>query len=348
MSYLDFYKDKRVLVTGHTGFKGTWLTKMLIKAGAHVIGYALAPNTTPSLFELSEVNRDLVNLTSVVSDIRNYKSLLDVFTALKPEIVFHLAAQPIVLTGYENPRYTYETNVMGTVNLLECIRLTDGVKTLVNVTTDKVYENPESGAAFVETDRLNGFDPYSNSKSCSELVTECYYNSYLKKKGVNVVTMRAGNVIGGGDYSPNRIVPDCVRAATIGDKIVIRNPNAIRPFQHVLEPLSAYLLAGSKTYDDIQHFNIGPDGRDCITTKELAEIFCKYWVGAEYVVRRDSDAPHEAGLLRLNCYKIQKELGWRPTWNVETAIAKVCEFHKSRNIPEIMDKQIDEFLKEGN
>ena len=344
---LSFYQGKRVLMTGHTGFKGTWLTKMLINAGANVVGYALKPKTKPNLFELSQVNRDIIHLTSMIADIRHYDSLLPVFQALKPEIVFHLAAQPIVLTGYEEPKYTYETNVLGTVNVLECIRVTDSVKTLVNVTTDKVYENPENGLAFVETDRLNGFDPYSNSKSCSELVTECYYNSFLKDKGINVITMRAGNVIGGGDYAENRIVPDCVRAATVGQDIVLRNPNAVRPFQHVLEPLYAYLLAGSKTFDTIQHFNIGPADEDCITTRELAELFCKYWPGANYVVMTKPNAPHEAGLLKLNCDKIQRELGWKPTWNVETAIQKVCEFHKARSFPEIMDKQIEEFLK-GN
>lgn len=218
---LEFYKNKNVLVTGHTGFKGTWLTKILINAGANVIGYSLFPNTEPNVFTLSQVEN---HITHILGDITDYEKLSSVFQKYHPEIIFHLAAQPLVLEGYKNPRYTYNTNVIGTVNILECVRNCKSVKTVINVTTDKVYQNNEKGKAFVEADLLNGADPYSNSKSCSELVTDCYYKSFLKENGVTVVTMRAGNVIGGGDFSENRIMPDCIKAAQANEPIITRTP----------------------------------------------------------------------------------------------------------------------------
>ena len=338
---LEFYKNKTVLVTGHTGFKGTWLTKILINLGANVVGYSLSPNTEPNIFALSQVENHIIH---ILGDITDYEKLNSVFQKYQPEIVFHLAAQPLVLEGYKNPRSTYNTNVIGTVNVLECVRNCKSVKTIINITTDKVYQNNEKGRAFVETDILNGFDPYSNSKSCSELVTDCYYRSFLKEKEITVVTMRAGNVIGGGDFSENRIMPDCIKAAQANKPIIIRNPNSIRPFQHVLEPLFAYLLVGIQEYNDIEHFNIGPSESDCISTEELVKKFCKYWGDVEYIIEQKNNAPHEAGLLLLNCEKIHKELGWSPTWNIDTAVKKVCEFHKSKNIAEIMDNQIKEYI----
>ncbi len=298
---LEYYKGKTVLITGHTGFKGSWLSKILVGLGAKVIGYALETNTNPNLYELSKIEKDI---TSIIGDIRDYDNLLKVFKKYKPEIVFHLAAQPLVLESYKEPRYTYETNVMGTINVLECIRNTDSVKKVINITTDKVYQNPEDGNAFIETDRLNGYDPYSNSKSCSELVTECYYKSFLKEKNITVVTMRAGNVIGGGDFAENRIVPDCIRAYQAKEDIILKNPTAIRPFQHVLEPLFAYLIVGTKEYSNIEHYNIGPQKNNHVTTEKLVKLFCKK-MNMNYVIKTNNKQPHEANLLLLNCHKIR-------------------------------------------
>ena len=235
---LDFYKNKKILITGHTGFKGAWLCSVLLQAGAEATGYALEPSTTPNLFEILELQN---SMTSIIGDIRDLESLKKVFYEYKPEIVIHMAAQPIVRESYKAPVYTYDVNVMGTVNVLECIRLTDTVRSFVNVTTDKVYKNKEWEWGYRENEELNGYDPYSNSKSCSELVTESYKKSFFQDRDIAVSTMRAGNVIGGGDFAADRIIPDCVRAATAGKDIIIRNPYAVRPFQHVLEPIMAYL-----------------------------------------------------------------------------------------------------------
>ena len=338
----DFYRGKTVLITGHTGFKGSWLTRILINLGANVVGYSLEPDEDHQLFEMAQI-KDKIH--HVIGDILDYDLLYKTFKKYKPEIVFHLAAQPIVIESYNNPRNTYNINVMGTVNVLDCIKNTSCVKTFVNITTDKVYKNPENGNAFLESDVLNGYDPYSNSKSCSELVTECYYNSFLKEKNITVVTMRAGNVIGGGDFAKNRIIPDCVRAALNNEPIIIRNPNAVRPFQHVLEPLFAYLLVGSKTFNDIQHYNVGPQRRNHVTIEKLVNIFCKSWPNTKYIIKCDSNAVHEARLLYLNCNKIHKELGWKPIWNINTTVKKVCDFYRANNIPEIMDEQINEYKK---
>ena len=247
---LSFYKNKRVFITGHTGFKGSWLCKILKMAGADVTGYSLAPQTNPNLFEIAHIDK---NINSIIGDIRDYTSLEKAFFNAKPEIVFHLAAQPIVRESYEDPVYTYETNVMGTVNILECVRKSNCVKSFLNVTTDKVYENNEWVWGYRENDPLDGFDPYSNSKSCSDIVTHSYYKSFLKDLGVAVSTARAGNVIGGGDFAKDRIIPDCVRAVLKSEKIIVRNPNSTRPYQHVLEPLFAYLLIAQKQYEDIKY-----------------------------------------------------------------------------------------------
>ena len=235
---LNFFKSKKVLVTGHTGFKGSWLCRILINAGADVTGYSLEPPTTPNLFELSGIKE---KMKSIIGDIRDLEKLKGIFREEKPEIVFHLAAQPIVRDSYKNPVYTYETNVMGTVNICECVRLTPSVKSFLNVTTDKVYHNNEWEWGYRENDPLDGYDPYSNSKSCSELVTHSYINSFFNEMGVAVSTARAGNVIGGGDFANDRIIPDCIRAALKHEKIVVRNPYSTRPYQHVLEPLAVYL-----------------------------------------------------------------------------------------------------------
>ena len=274
---MDFYKGKRVLITGHTGFKGAWLCQMLINAGAEVTGYALNPPTKPSLFEIANISG---KMNSVIGDIRDLSKLKETFTKIQPEIVFHLAAQPIVRESYKNPVYTYETNVMGTVNICECVRTSDSVRSFLNVTTDKVYLNKEWEWGYRENEELDGYDPYSNSKSCSELVTHSYINSFFKEMNIAVSTARAGNVIGGGDFANDRIVPDCIRAAIKHEDIVVRNPFSTRPYQHVLEPLYAYLMIAQKQYEDIKYagyYNVGPDDRDCFQTGALVDLFVEHW-----------------------------------------------------------------------
>ena len=277
MSTWDFYEGKRVLITGHTGFKGAWLSQILLMAGADLTGYALKPPTEPNLFSALGLEK---KMRSVEGDIREQEKLWKVIEETKPELVLHLAAQPIVRESYRNPVYTYETNVMGTVNILEGIRRTDSVRSFLNVTTDKVYKNNEWEWGYRETDELDGYDPYSNSKSCSELVTHSYKNSFLNESGVAVSTARAGNVIGGGDFAEDRIIPDCVRAVSKGKKIMVRNPHSTRPYQHVLEPLGAYLKIVQAQYENPKKagaYNVGPDDRDCITTGTLADLFCGAW-----------------------------------------------------------------------
>ena len=343
---LEFYRGKRVFVTGATGFKGSWLCHILKRLGAQVTGFSLAPEA-PSLFETARVGQ---GMHSVIGDIREPKALLAAMTAARPEIVFHLAAQAIVREGYRRPVDTYSTNVMGTVHLLECVRQTPSVRSFVNVTTDKVYENHETGKAFREEDRLNGGDPYSNSKSCSELVTQCYKNSFLKEQQVAVSTVRAGNVIGGGDFSAERILPGCVRAALTGETLVIRNPNAVRPYQHVLEPLTAYLMIAKRQYEEpglADCYNIGPDRADCATTEQLVKIFSDVWGGIDHTIGGDN-GPREAVLLMLDNTKIKRVLGWRPVWSLDEAVRRVAEWHRAHrngeDVVAVMDEQIGDFL----
>ena len=345
---LSFYKGKRVLITGHTGFKGAWLSRILINAGAVVTGYSLEPPTVPSLFDSADIAD---GMNSVIADVRDFDKMKAVFEQAQPEIVFHLAAQPIVLTSYEQPKYTYETNVMGTVNVLECVRLSPCVKSVLNVTTDKVYENNESGTPMKEGEPLDGFDPYSNSKSCSELVTHSYKRSFFDKAGVAVSTARAGNVIGGGDFADNRIIPDCVRAATAGKNVIIRNPNSVRPYQHVLEPLCVYLMIAAAQYNDFAYagyYNVGPDESDCLTTGELATYFCNSWGNSQGYEVLNKEGPHEANFLRLDCTKLKTVFGWQPKWNAKTAVEKTVEWTKvwaaCGNCKAKLDEQINEFF----
>lgn len=350
-SILDFYRGKRVLVTGHTGFKGTWLCKMLIDAGAKVTGYALKPPTSPNLFEISGITE---YMNSVIGDVRNKDELLSVFEKSQPEIVFHLAAQPIVRNSYKDPVSTYETNVMGTVNICECIRQSKCVKSFLNVTTDKVYRNREWEWGYRETDTLNGYDPYSNSKSCSELVTQSYINSFFRDRKIAASTARAGNVIGGGDFADDRIIPDCVRAALKKREIIVRNPYSTRPYQHVLEPLSAYLMVAKKQYEDIKYagfYNVGPDEVDCVTTGKLTEIFCDKWGEGLTWINQSVEGPHEANFLKLDCSKIKNQIGWKPKWNIDRAVEKTCEFTKvyrdNGNIAWEMEKEIGDFVNKS-
>ena len=347
---LSFYKGKKVLVTGHTGFKGSWLCKTLVNAGANVVGYSIDPPTNPSLFELSGIKNEM---TSYIADIRDLDKLKEVFEKEQPELVFHLAAQPIVRDSYKMPVYTYETNVMGTVNICECVRLFDCVKSFLNITTDKVYENQETNVAFTEDMPLDGYDPYSNSKSCSELVTHSYKKSFFTDGRVAVSTSRAGNVIGGGDFANDRIIPDCVRAVEKGDTIIVRNPNSTRPYQHVLEPLKIYLMIVEAQYKNHElegYYNVGPNDCDCRTTGELVTLFCKLWGdGASWKDVSEANAPHEANFLRLDTTKVKTVFGWQPRWSVEEAVEKIVEWTKvyfdGGDISAIMDKQINEFFE---
>ena len=353
MKYIDleFYKGKRVFITGHTGFKGTWLSRILVLAGAEVTGYSLPAPTNPNLFELAGLAG---KMTSAIGDIRDAKKLKEAFDAARPEIVLHLAAQPIVRDSYKDPAYTYETNVMGTVNILECVRNSDCVRSFLNVTTDKVYQNNEWEWGYRENEPLDGFDPYSNSKSCSELVTHSYMNSFFADGKVAVSTARAGNVIGGGDFANDRIIPDCVRAMKDNCDIIVRNPHSTRPYQHVLEPLVAYLMIVQKQYEDGRYagwYNVGPDECDCVTTGKLVDLFCKTWGnGAKWINKAEANAPHEANFLKLDCSKIKSTFGWNPRWHIEECMAMTCQFSKiwlsGGNIPAEMDWQISKYLEE--
>lgn len=345
---MDFYKGKKVFVTGYTGFKGSWLCKMLHNAGAIVTGYSQEPPTEPSLFQIANIESDV---KSVIGDIRDYDSLKKAFDEAQPEIVLHLAAQPIVRDSYKDPVYTYETNVMGTVNILECVRTSSCVKSFLNVTTDKVYLNKEWAWGYRENEELDGFDPYSNSKSCSELVTHSYKNSFFADRAIAISTARAGNVIGGGDFANDRIIPDCIRAAIDKKDIIVRNPFSTRPYQHVLEPLYAYLMIAAKQYDDMNYagyYNVGPDDVDCFQTGALVDLFVNKWGEGMKWVNQYDGGPHEANFLKLDCSKLKTTFGWTPRWNLDTAIEMVVDWSKcwveGRNIRECMDKQIELFL----
>lgn len=349
---MEFYKGKRVFITGHTGFKGSWICKILINAGAVVTGYSLPAPTQPDLFSLIGQEE---GMTSVIGDIRDRERLKATFDAARPEIVLHLAAQPIVRDSYRDPAYTYETNVMGTVNLLECVRLAqEPVRSVVIVTTDKVYQNQEWVWGYRENEPLDGFDPYSNSKSCSELVTHSFFNSFFQNSETAISTARAGNVIGGGDFASDRIIPDCVRAVKAGMAILVRNPHSIRPYQHVLEPLFAYLTIAKRQYEDKSlagWYNVGPDECDCVTTGELVELFCRHWGdGVTWRNQEETNVLHEAIFLKLDCSKLKSTFGWKPRWNIEKAVQKTVDWTKvwldGRPVNELMNQQIKAFMED--
>jgi len=367
-----FYEGKKVLITGHTGFKGAWLCRILTLMGAKVVGYALESPTSPSFFEILEIDKDI---TSYIDDIRNLNSLRGVFEKERPELVIHMAAQPLVRESYNNPVGTYETNVMGTVNVLECCRVTRSVRSVVNVTTDKVYRNNEWDKGYVETDYLDGYDPYSNSKSCSELATHSYVQSFFnpetcKENAVDelgparISTCRAGNVIGGGDFAADRIIPDCFRAAQNMEEIVVRNPYSTRPYEHVLEPLFVYLMIAKEQFEDRKYmsdYNVGPDDESNINTGELTDMFCKKWNELRLSdcegnprpqmswINKHDGGPHEANFLKLNCDKLKKTFDWHPVWSIDTTMSKLVEWYaiylKKGNIRECTDTQISDFMK---
>lgn len=344
-----FYKGKKILITGHTGFKGSWLSEILVRWGANVSGFSLSPPTEPNLFNLLELES---KMDSFIGDIRDLKALNEVFNEIKPEIVIHMAAQPLVRESYENPVYTYETNVLGTVNICECIRNSKSVKSFLNVTTDKVYENKEKQEGYKEDEKLDGFDPYSNSKSCSEIITHSYNNSFFKELNIATSTARAGNVIGGGDFAKDRIIPDCVKSALSHEDIIIRNPYSTRPYQHVLEPLNVYLTIVKEQYEDMNYsgyYNVGPNDEDCISTGDLATLFCQKWDNSlKWINKSEKNAPHEANFLKLDSTKIKETFGWEPKWGITEAVEKTVEWTKSysnnEDIIKCTDKQIDEFF----
>ena len=362
---IDFYKGKKVLVTGHTGFKGSWLCRILKLLGAEVYGYSLDPPTEPNLYTLLKSDE---YVDSKIGDVADYDALSAFYQKVSPDVVLHLAAQPIVREGYRDPRGTYNSNVMGTVNIMECVRQF-GAKSFLNVTTDKVYENLEQADHhYSEGERLDGFDPYSNSKSCSELVTHCYVRSFPEQL-CPVSTARAGNVIGGGDFASERIVPDCVRAAITGNEVILRNPNSVRPYQHVLEPVCAYLMIAAKQYEDGKYagyYNVGPDESDCVTTGDIVDIFCEYWNRYSFLeseehggsvykeltwINKHDGGPHEANFLKLDCSLVKQTFGWKPVWNIDKAIEMVVKFSKRRlsepeAITDEMNAEIREFFGE--
>lgn len=331
----EFWKNKKVLITGHTGFKGSWLTILLNWLGADVYGYSLQPHTNPNFFELAKVDQ---LVTSTIGDIRDYGFFLKNLKSIKPEIVIHMAAQAIVMKSYKNPRETYEINVLGTVNMLEAVRNVEGIKAVLNVTTDKCYDNKEWHWGYRENEPMGGFDPYSNSKGCSELVTTSFRNSFFNpseydKHGVALASARAGNVIGGGDWADDRLIPDFIRAIISGEKLKIRNPNSIRPWQHVLEPLSGYLCLCEKLYNEGTRFaegwNFGPDDNDSKNVEWIAKKLCNIWQnGSGYEIDTNSH-PHEAFYLKLDCSKAKKMLGWYPIWTIETTLQSIVEWNKA-------------------
>lgn len=351
---MNFYKGKKVFVTGDTGFKGTWLCKLLTMAEAEVTGYAL-PHASKEAADVFRWSGVAGRIRHIDGDVRDYTALKNAFETAAPEIVFHLAAQPLVLKSYANPLETYAVNVMGTANLLECVRNSHSVRSVLNVTTDKVYKNHEWCWGYRETDILNGYDPYSNSKSCSELITSSYRNSFLQSAGIAVSTARAGNVIGGGDFAENRIIPDCIRAVTSGREIAVRSPYSVRPYQHVLDPLIAYLLLAARQMDNPALsgcYNIGPGDDSCTTTEKLVQLFCRAWGNGAKWQRINTAPHHEANFLKLDCSKIRQVLGWQPRWRIEEAVQQTVVWAKAYyagcNVAEIMEEQIRIFGEVDN
>ncbi len=348
---LKLFSGKTVLVTGHTGFKGTWLCLWLEMLGAKVIGYSIDIPTKPSLFELVKPK-----CVDIRADIKDFNRLNSVIKKYKPEIIFHLAAQPLVRLSYKETLDTYQSNVIGTANVFESLKKNKFVKAVVAITTDKVYLNNETGKAFKEEDPLGGYDPYSASKACCEIVISSYRNSffnlddYKKTHNTLIASVRAGNVIGGGDFAKDRLIPDFIRAILSGKNLVIRNPKAIRPWQHVLEPLSAYLLLGAKLLQGKKEFaqgwNFGPDKKDIKTVEEIVKQLSENFSNIKYMIDKTKQ-PHEAHYLKLDISKAKKELNWTPRWTVNSALDKICQWTKAyknkENIREVCIKQIEDF-----
>ncbi len=350
----DFWKDKTVLITGHTGFKGGWLSLWLQHLGANVVGYALPPSAEPNLFTVADIAS---GMQSIIGDIRQLDDVKQIFNEYQPEIVFHMAAQPLVRYSYQEPVETYETNVMGTLNILESIRCTDSVKAAIMVTTDKCYENKEWPWAYRENEAMGGYDPYSSSKGCAELLIASYRNSYFSAEKLNehqtaIASVRAGNVIGGGDWAEDRLIPDIIRAFQKGETVNIRNPNAIRPWQHVLEPLSGYMILAEKLCQNgvkyAQAWNFGPLEKDAMPVEWIVKRTAEIWSDStDWQVSNNDEEPHEANYLRLDCAKAHQELSWWPKWDLETALQKIVSWHRAeldnQSLKDVCFKQIIEY-----
>ncbi|WP_294130163.1 CDP-glucose 4,6-dehydratase [uncultured Clostridium sp.] len=350
----NIYEGKKVFLTGHTGFKGGWLSLFLKKLGAEVLGYSLEPNTEPSFFRICEIEKEI---KSVIGDIRDLDYLSQVMNNFNPDIIFHLAAQPLVRISYKEPKMTYETNVIGTLNVYEAARKCKSVKSIVTITTDKCYENKEWSYGYRESDPMGGYDPYSSSKGCVELLTASYRNSFFNDLGVKVATARAGNVIGGGDWAEDRLIPDFVRATAEGKLLLIRNPFATRPWQFVLEPLTGYLWLGALLLEGKSEYacgwNFGPNDTDILSVKELLDLSISNWGKGNYEIDK-SVQPHEANLLKLDISNAKSKLKWRPVYDVETAVSKTISWYEEfyRNYFEVTSidmkqltiKQIEEYI----
>ena len=349
------FKGKKVLITGHTGFKGSWLSLLLHKLDADVYGYALEPPTNPSLFQEARISE---LITSYIGDIRDYNYLFKVIQKIQPEIIIHMAAQPLVRESYKNPIETYAINIMGTVNLFEAIRQTPGKKVIINVTTDKCYENREWHWGYRENEAMGGYDPYSNSKGCSELVTSSFRKSYFNPKdykihGIALASARAGNVIGGGDWAADRLLPDFIKAISANKKLRIRNPFAIRPWQHVMEPLNGYLMLAQHLITNgtkyAQAWNFGPENSDVQNVKWITEAICRLWGDGATFEIDSNPQPHEANYLKLDCSKSNTELGWHPKWDIQLALQSIINWNKlwlnGDDMRSVTENQISEYYQ---
>ena len=332
-----FWKGKRVFLTGHTGFKGSWLSLWLEDMGAIVKGYSVEPNTEPSLFKVAKVSS---GIESEIGDIRDYDKLKSSISSFSPNIILHLAAQPLVRDSYEDPLGTYETNVMGTANLLQASRELPNLKSIVIVTTDKCYENREWEWGYRENEAIGGYDPYSSSKGCAELVTSAFRRSFFQSTDVAIATARAGNVIGGGDWSRDRLIPDVLRSYNQGEQVIIRNPKATRPWQHVIEPLSGYLILAEELYNRgsafAEPFNFGPKDEDCQSVESILNTININWKDCPGWKLDDEANPHEARFLKLDISKAKDKLNWTPKWNLESTIKRIVDWNKAFNCQEDM------------
>jgi CDP-glucose 4,6-dehydratase len=348
------YSGRKVLVTGHTGFKGSWLSLWLSLLGADVTGFSLEPDTNPNHISLLNIK-----MNSIIGDIRDKKLVYDTVKNYQPDIVFHLAAQPLVRKSYKMPHETFETNIMGTVNLFEACRAAESVKAIINVTSDKCYDNKEFTYGYREDDPMGGFDPYSASKGCAELITSSYRNSFFnvsdygKKHNMLLASCRAGNVIGGGDWSEDRLIPDIIRSASKNKPLNIRNPYAVRPWQHVLEPLSGYLFLGQKLLEGKPEFagawNFGPNQESNVAVKEVVETAKLSWGQINYETQSDPYQPHESGFLKLDCSKANNELNWKEVWNIGMAIEKTIKWYRIfyKNKMTLTESNLIEYIEDA-
>ncbi len=343
-----FWKGRSVFITGHTGFKGGWLALWLTEMGAKVYGYSLEAPTSPSFFDAVNLKNKIQN--SAKGDIRNLSSLRNSIQEAKPSVIFHMAAQPLVRKSYQDPVETFMTNLIGTINVYESVRKTNAVEAIVNITTDKCYENQEQDRPYYEDDRLGGYDPYSSSKACSEIASSAYRNSFLSEIGVKLASVRAGNVIGGGDWASDRLIPDFFRSIENKEILCVRSPNAIRPWQHVLDPLLGYIILAEKLVTKGDNFaepwNFGPDQSGAKTVSWVLDRFSKKFSSAEWQVE-NTKQPHESNILKLDISKAKTKLGWKPRWSIETAIDNTIiwyqAFKENANMYEFSTNQIKHF-----